>query len=89
MDDYYDDRAYRRHKPDQHREERDEVQFDLTKEFTCFLCNGITTCLGSVELDRGAIHFVSASGYGARVSVRLAMTSVCSYSTATLWRPSS
>ena len=46
------------------RQQRDDDQImDLTKEFTCFLCNGVTTCLGSVELEKEMIHFVGAAGY--------------------------
>lgn len=35
---------------------------DISKEFTCFMCNGYVIILGSVVVSRGKIELITAVG---------------------------
>ena len=43
-------------------EDHEDGFIDMSREFTCYLCNGYTTMIGSISINVAGIRLTNAAG---------------------------
>ena len=43
-------------------EDHEDDFIDMSREFTCYLCNGYTTVIGSISINEAGIRLTNAAG---------------------------
>ncbi len=52
----------------------DDRAVDVTHEFSCFLCNGYSTVLGSIKMEDQFLRLATANGYEAALQMFTTLT---------------